>query len=97
TEIGTLAGAAAIRREIEDMMRSYDDFHAANEEVLDLGNGVTFCVRVFTAHPVGSSGEVRIRFGSVASWTEGLIERENTYVDIAEARAAAERLAEARG
>jgi hypothetical protein len=37
-----------------------------------------------------------VRFPSVTTWTEGLIERQTDYMDIAEARAAAERLAQER-
>ena len=52
---------------------------------------------LITGHPVGSSGEVQIRFGSVASWTEAVVERLTAFMDIDEARAAAERLAQERG
>jgi len=50
-----------------------------------------------TGRPVGSSGQVRFRFASVAIWTNGVIEREMRNVSIDEARAAAERLAQERG
>jgi ketosteroid isomerase-like protein len=95
--IGTFEGAAAIRRYYEDLASSLDDFHVETQEIIDIGNGVTFGVVLVTGHPVGSSAEVRIRFGSVASWTEGEVERLTAYMDIDEARAAAERLAEDRG
>ena len=95
--LGTFEGAAAIRGFYEEATSFVDDFHAEIEEVTDLGNGVTFAVLIITAHAGSSSGELHMRFGTVASWTEGVIERETTYMDIAEARAAAERLAEERG
>ena len=38
-----------------------------------------------------------MRTGNVVSWTEAVIERETGYLDIDEARAAAERLAASRG
>jgi ketosteroid isomerase-like protein len=95
--IGTFEGAAAIRGFYEDAASSLDDFHVQTEEIIELGNGVTFAVVLITGHPFGSSGEVQMRFGSVASWTEAVIERQTGDMDIDEARAAAERLAEERG
>jgi ketosteroid isomerase-like protein len=95
--LGTFEGAATIRGYYEDAASSLDDFHVETEEITDLGNGVTFAVVLITGHPAGSSGEVRIRYGSVASWTAAVIERETGYMDIDEARAAAERLAQERG
>jgi hypothetical protein len=50
-----------------------------------------------TGRPVGSSGEVRVRYGSVTQSAEGLIVRVTNYPDIDNARAAAGRLAEERG
>jgi hypothetical protein len=59
---------------------------------VDLGNGVTFGVIIVTGRPIGSTGEVRFRWASVAIWTNGVIEWEMRDVSIDEARAAAERL-----
>jgi len=95
--IGTFEGAAAIRGYYEDLASSSDDAHVEMQEIIDLGNGVTFAVILITGHPVGSSGEVQIRYGSVASWTEAVIERHTAFMDIDEGRTAAERLAEERG
>jgi ketosteroid isomerase-like protein len=95
--IGTFEGVAAIRGFYEDAASSYDRFHVEFEEIIDLGNGVLFAVIILAGHPVGSSGEVQMRFGGVASWMEGVIEREANYMDIDQARAAAERLAQERG
>jgi ketosteroid isomerase-like protein len=95
--LGTFKGAAAIRANYEEAVSLADDFHIEIEEIIDLGNGVTFVVNLITGHPVRSSGELRMRTGTVVSWTEAVIERETGYMDIDEARAAAERLAEERG
>jgi ketosteroid isomerase-like protein len=95
--IGTFEGAAAIRGLAEDAMRSYEEFNAEAEEIIDLGNGVVFGVNIYRGRPIGSSAEVRFRFATVAIWAEGLNERNTHYIDIDEARAAAERLAEERG
>lgn len=45
---------------------------------------------------VGSSADVRFRFASVVLWTEGLVERVTNYMDIDEALAAAQGLADER-
>jgi ketosteroid isomerase-like protein len=95
--IGTFEGVAAIRGFYEDAASSYDRVHVEFEEIIDFGNGVTFAVVLITGHPVGSSAEVQIHYESVASWMEGVIEWEANYMDIDEARAAAERLAKERG
>jgi ketosteroid isomerase-like protein len=93
----TFEGRAAIRGFLEDMASSFDDLHAEFEEIIDLGNGVVFSVIILTGRPVGSSGEVRLRYADVGIWTESVIEQVTGYWDLHEARAAAERLAEERG
>jgi ketosteroid isomerase-like protein len=97
-EIGTFEGVGAIRGFFEDFLGSYEEFQAEREEIIDLGNGVTFAVTSIKGRLVGSNGKLQLRFPSVTTWTEGLIERhaEYSYMDIAEARAAAEHLAEER-
>ena len=96
-EIGTFEGAAAIRGLFEDMVRPFEESHGEVEEVIDLDNGVTFAVIAATGHPAGSSGEVRFRYAVVAIWTKGVIVRQFHYMDLDEAGAAAERLAEEQG
>jgi ketosteroid isomerase-like protein len=95
--IGTFEGAAAVRGFYEDAASTLDNFHVETEEIIDLGNGVTFAVVLITGHPVGNSGEVQMRFASVTSWNEAVIERQTGDMDIDQARAAAERLAQERG
>jgi ketosteroid isomerase-like protein len=53
---------------------------------------------VFTqrGHPPGGKGWVQVRSGVALTLADGLIERQTNNVDIDEARAAAERLAEER-
>ena len=84
---------------IDDWIGSYEQFEIDVEEILDLGNGVTFGVFVQTGRPTGSTGHVRYRFAQVVTWADGLIVRIDGYpgTDIDEARAAAERLSEERG
>ena len=92
-EVGTFEGREAIRGLFEDMLSPYEEFHGEIEEIVSLGNGVVFVVPTANGRPVGSSGDVRLRYATVVTWTEGLIEQQTNYVDIHEARAAAERLA----
>ena len=96
-EIGTFEGTAAIRGLFEDMLSPYEEFHGEIEEIVSLGNGVIFVVITANGRPVGSSGEVRLHYTTVIMWAEAVIEQQTNYVDIHEARAAAERLAQERG
>ena len=95
--LGSYNGVATIRGFFEDWLSSYDEFEFAPEEILDFGKGVVLAVIRQSARPVGSTGQVRIRYAQLVVWTGGLIVRTAYYVDIDEARAAAERLAESRG
>jgi ketosteroid isomerase-like protein len=95
--MGVFEGRAAARGFIEDWWISYEESEFEAEETLDLGNGVGFRVVVQRGRPVGSSGEVRLRYGIVSVWEDGKIARITNYTDVDEARAAAERLAHERG
>jgi ketosteroid isomerase-like protein len=94
---GVFEGREAIRGFFEDWAVTYEDFEQTLEEVRDLGNGVTFGLFLMRGRPARSSGFVELRYAGVSAWTDGLIERVTTYLDIDEARAAAERLAQERG
>jgi hypothetical protein len=58
---------------------------------------VVFNLATQTGRLAGSDGEITFRYGSVAVWGDGLIESVTNYLDIDEARAAAERLSQDRG
>jgi ketosteroid isomerase-like protein len=94
--MGIFEGKEAVRAFFEDWGSSYGHLEWKAEEVLDLGNEVTFAV-IFQTGRIVESGSVQLRYASVAKWRDGLILRNTTYRDTAEARAAAERLAEERG
>jgi ketosteroid isomerase-like protein len=96
-EIGKFDGAAAIRGLYEDMATPYGDVHGEVEEVIDLGNGVTFAIVTVVGHPTGSTSQVRFRYAAAAVVADGVIARQTNSMDIDDARAAAERLAEERG
>jgi ketosteroid isomerase-like protein len=94
----TFEGQAAIRGFLEEWIAAYEEFEIDAEEILDVGNEVTFAIFNQRGRLVGSSGsEVRFRSANAAVWSEGLQVRVSNYRDIDEARAAAERLAEERG
>ena len=89
-------GRAAIRSFIEYWFGMYEELEYGLEEVRDLGKGVVFAVVTQNGRLVGSAGHVRQREGWVYVWVGGLIARLTTY-ELAEGRAAADRLAEERG
>jgi ketosteroid isomerase-like protein len=94
----TFDGRAAIRGFLEDWIAAYEEFDIDAEEILDLGNEVTFAIFNQRGRLVGSSSsEVRFRSASAAVWADGLQVRVSNYLDIDEARATAERLAQERG
>ena len=63
---------------------------------LTSGDGVVLTVLVVKGL-VSGAGDLNMRYAQVNEWRDGLIARETLYLDIDEARAAAERLAEERG
>ena len=95
--LGTFEGIEAIRGFFEDWLGAYEEYSMDAEEIVALGNGVTFAVILQQGRPVASSGEVQLRYASVAVWADGLMTRAANYRDIDEARGVAERLAEERG
>jgi ketosteroid isomerase-like protein len=95
--LGTFEGRAAVRGFFEDWLSSYEEFEVVAEEIVDLGNGVTHAILRQGGRPIGSSGEVRVRFASVGLWVNGLVVQVTNYTDLHKARAAAERLAQERG
>jgi ketosteroid isomerase-like protein len=95
--VGVFEGPVAIRGLIADWWGAFDDLRLEPEEVLDLGNGVTFSVVRHDARPAGSTGHVQTRQACVLEWVDGMVARATVYSDIDEARTAAECLAESRG
>ena len=92
----TLKSAPAIRSFLEDWLRSYEDYKYDQEEGHNLGNGVVFVVSRLDARPIGSPGRVEERWAFTVVWAAGVVVRVMARNDVDEARAAAERLAEAR-
>lgn len=94
---GVYEGTVAIRGFLEEWWGTFAELRFELEELLDLGNGVTFSVVREDARPVGSTGYVRRREAYVIEWVEGMVARLTVYDDIEEGRAAAERLAKEGG
>ncbi len=95
--LGIYQGSSAVLAFVEDWNGSYEEFELVLEEVLDLGNEVVFAVVLQCARLAESTAEVRMRYASVNSQGGGVFERITNYLDIDEARAAAEGLAQERG
>jgi ketosteroid isomerase-like protein len=93
----TFEGRAAARGFVQDWLGAYDEFELAVEEVRDLGGGVAFSVFIQRGRPRGATGWVQLRAASVTVVVDGLAERAALYLDIDQARAAAQRLAQERG
>ncbi|MCW3056242.1 MAG: hypothetical protein JWO21_211 [Solirubrobacterales bacterium] len=94
--LGVFEGPVAIRRFLKDWWDAFEELRFELEEVLELGNGVTFAVVRQDARPAGSTGYVQRREAYVQKWVDGMTVRVTTYWDIDEGRAAAERLVESR-
>ena len=89
-------GHAAIRQGWVDALSAYAAFNLSEEGRTDLGNGVVLTVLVVKGLLSDTGADLNMRYAQVNEWREGLIARETLYLDIDEARAAAERLAEER-
>ena len=92
--LGTFEGEEAIRGFVEDWRRSWEDYRYENEEILDLGHGVTLSLVRESGRLFGGKGRVEQRAAHLITWANGKIEWFKHYPDPDEARAAAERLAQ---
>jgi ketosteroid isomerase-like protein len=90
-------GRPEIRGFVEDWMGAYEEWQAEPEELLDVGRGVVFAVVRHSGRPAGSVGRIQQVEGWVFVWAHGRIVQVTAHTNVAEGRAAAERLAEAGG
>jgi len=93
-DAGIHEGRPAIRSFYEVWWRSYEHHQQKAEEIRDLGNCVGIAVIHLYGRPPGAPASLEQRYAAVATWRNGLVEKQRNYLDIDEARAAAERLAE---
>jgi ketosteroid isomerase-like protein len=89
-------GVPAIRDLWVGYYSAFEELRVILDDVADLGNGVIFVASRHTGRLVGGASLVEGR-AFVYEFTDGRVVRASDYVDIDEARAAAERLAEERG
>ena len=94
--VGTFEGTAAIRSFFEDWWATWEDHHQEIREFQDFGNGVLFAAIQEHGRLPGSDRRVEHTRGWVAAWVDDKVVRMTAYLDIGEARAAAERLAQER-
>jgi ketosteroid isomerase-like protein len=95
--LGSVEGVGAIRSFLADWFGAFEDYQVDVEETVDLGGGVIFVVVNATGRPVGMDASVQQRRGWVVLWRNGKVVWAASYLDLDQARAAAERLAEERG
>jgi hypothetical protein len=86
-------GAEAVGAFLEEYWGAFEELSFALEEFLDFGAGVTLSVIRQDARPAGSAAHIQAREAHVTEWVGETVVRATVYVDIDEARAAAERLA----
>ena len=96
-DAGIHEGRPAIRSFYEVWWSTYEDRQQKAEEIRDLGNCVVIAAIHMYGRLPGAPASLEQRYAAVATWRHGLIEKQRNYLDIDEARAAAERLAEERG
>jgi ketosteroid isomerase-like protein len=101
--IGVFRGRAAVRSFLVDWMSSFERYEEEVQEILDLGNGIAFAAVRESGRPSGSAvdgsaadSRTHSVYGFVIVWIDGKIARMTAYLDVGEARAAAERLARER-
>jgi hypothetical protein len=97
--MGTFKGREAAIGMLKDWTGSFEDLTLEPGEILDLGHGVVLTLYHQEGRPIGASNSVRVRSAVVTLWVDGMVVRNTFYpeIEIDEARAAAERLAEERG
>jgi ketosteroid isomerase-like protein len=91
--LGHFEGVSAIRGYLEDWIGAYEEQEFREWEGVHLGNGVVLVVALLDGRPVGSEARVQERWAFTLVWEAGRIARVAATQDIAQARAAAERLA----
>jgi ketosteroid isomerase-like protein len=97
TGLGRFEGVEAIHSLLEDWFGAFDDFQVDVEEAVDLGDDVIFVVVNVTGRTVGMDASVELRRGWAVAWRNGKVVEAASYLDLDQARAAAERLAQERG
>jgi ketosteroid isomerase-like protein len=95
--LGPFEGVSAIRAFLLEWWSLWDEHNHHVEDVYFLNERVGYAIVREDGRTKGSERVVEARVAHVLESVDGLVVRDITYTDIAEARAAAERLAEERG
>ena len=95
--LGSFEGVEAIRSFLADWFGSFEDYRVDVEQAIDLGGGVIFVIDKATGRPAGIDASIEQRRGWVVRWSNGKLMRAASYLDLDQARIAAERLAKERG
>jgi ketosteroid isomerase-like protein len=97
--MGTFEGLDAIRSFNDEWRASFEDLTMVADEIVGFGSAVVLTVYHQNGRPLGGGTYVRVRSAWVGEWVDGKIARVTIYTeaDIDQARADAERLADAWG
>lgn len=99
TGVGVFDGLPAVRGFLEDWYGAFAQWRGEPEEMLDVGDGVVFALIRWDGRPVGSDSSTSVRGALVFQFAAAMIVRVTVYTraGIEQARAEAERLAQAKG
>jgi ketosteroid isomerase-like protein len=95
--LGPFEGVDEIRAFLREWWSLWAEHNHHVEAAQDLGHGVGYVIVREDGRMTDSDAPVEARVAHVIEAVDGLVVRDTTYVDIDEARAAAERLAHERG
>ena len=94
--LGTYEGVDAIRAFLQDWWRGYEDYENAPDEIRQVGEGIVLVINTLLGRLPGSREPLRQHNAYLFQLQDRLIVRWTAFMNIDEARAAAERLAEER-
>jgi hypothetical protein len=93
--LGIHSGQARIRSFFEQWIGAFAEFDMDLEEARDLGGGVVFAVALQSTRDVSRRSPLQLRHAAIIVWEDGVAIRVTNYRDIEQARALAEKIAEA--
>jgi len=94
--LGTFQGEDATRSFLEDWFGTWGDHTVQVQDVIDCGHGVILSPVHEVARLAGSDGQVEQNRAWVMVWVQSKAHRVEVYLDVDQARDAAERLAHER-
>jgi ketosteroid isomerase-like protein len=91
--LGTYEGADAIKAFLEEWWSGYEEYQNVPDEIVQVGEEAVLVINTLFGRLPGSSESLRQHNAYLFQFREGLIVRWTAFMDIARARAAADRLA----